>query len=238
MPRSYTKSTSLPKIILSSWLTLSQTYKAPALLSLSCLKDTCCVWDYISKDLVQMFTNPDGTCNDAARAAVRLGFHDAAAWSKTSGSGGADGSLILSIDEINRSENNGMQDIRLKAVGLLAKYAAWGVGAGDLAQYMHNVATVVCPLGPRVLTLVGRKNSLFSNPNGLIPDTRASADDLIQLFSDKTINFKDLIALIGAHTTAKQRFVDPSKAGQSLDSTPGVWDVKFYSEVLVPTPPS
>jgi hypothetical protein len=85
---------------------------------------------------------------------------------------------------------------------------------------------------------VGRRNSLFSNPKGLIPNTRSSADDLIQLFADKTINFKDLIALIGAHTTAKQRFVDPSKAGQSLDSTPGVWDVKFYSEVLAPTPPS
>ena len=185
-----------------------------------------------------MFTNSDGTCNDAARAAVRMGFHDAAAWSKTSGSGGADGSLITSIDEINRSENNGMQDIRLKALGLLVKYASWGVGAGDLAQYMHNVATVVCPLGPRILTLVGRKSTIFSNPKGLIPDTRASADSLIQLFADKTINFKDLIALIGAHTTAKQRFVDPSKAGQSLDSTPGVWDVKFYSDVLQQTPPA
>lgn len=184
-----------------------------------------------------MFTNSDGTCNDAARAAVRLGFHDAGAWSKTSGSGGADGSLILSIDEINRSENNGMQDIRLKAIALLAKYAAWGVGAADLAQYMHNVATVVCPLGPRVLTFVGRKNSILSDPKGLLPDTNSPADQLIDLFAAKTINFKDLIALIGAHTTAKQRFVDTSKAGQSLDSTPGVWDVKFYSEITAPTSP-
>jgi manganese peroxidase len=111
-----------------------------------------------------MFTNSDGTCNDAARSAVHLGFHDAGAWSKTSGSGGADGSLVLSLDEINRSENNGMQDIRLKAIALLAKYASWGVGAADLVQYMHNVATVVCPLGPRVLTFVRRKNSFTSNP--------------------------------------------------------------------------
>lgn len=40
----------------------------------------------------------------------------------------------------------------------------------------------------------------------------------------------DLAALIGAHTTAKQRFADPSKAGASLDSTVGTWDNKFYSE--------
>jgi catalase (peroxidase I) len=184
-----------------------------------------------------MFTSSDGTCNDAARAAVRLGFHDAGAWSKTSGSGGADGSLVLSIDEINRPENNGMQDIRLKAIALLAKYAAWSVGAGDLVQYMHNVATVVCPLGPRVLTLVGRSDSVLSNPEGLLPDTNSPADQLIDLFAAKTINAKELIALIGAHTAAKQRFVDTSKAGQSLDSTPGVWDVKFYSEVATPSPP-
>lgn len=184
-----------------------------------------------------MFTNQDGTCNDLARAAVRLGFHDAGAWSKSSGTGGADGSLVLSVDEINRPENNGMQAIRIQALALLAKYAAWGVGAADLVQYMHNAATVICPLGPRISTFVGRKNSLFSNPRGLLPDTNSPADDLIDLFSDKTISFVDLIALIGAHKAAKQFFVDTSKAGQPLDSTPGVWDVNFYSEVAEASSP-
>jgi hypothetical protein len=40
----------------------------------------------------------------------------------------------------------------------------------------------------------------------------------------------DLAALIGAHTTAKQRIADPSKAGASMDSTVGTWDNKFYQE--------
>ena len=40
----------------------------------------------------------------------------------------------------------------------------------------------------------------------------------------------DLAALIGAHTTAKQRLADPSKAGTALDSTVGKWDNKYYSE--------
>lgn len=131
-----------------------------------------------------------------------------------------------------------MQAIRLKTLALLAQYAAWGVGDTDLVQYMHNVATVVCPLGPRVLTFVGRNNRFTNNPTGLIPDTHSSADDLIALFQAKTINFKDLIALIGAHTTATQRFVDPSRAGQPLDSMSGVWDVKFYSEALGANPPA
>lgn len=42
----------------------------------------------------------------------------------------------------------------------------------------------------------------------------------------------DLAALLGAHSTAKQQFVDPSKAGAALDSTPGVWDIKYYTETL------
>jgi catalase (peroxidase I) len=167
-----------------------------------------------------------------------MGFHDAGAWSTTSGPGGADGSLVLSPDEINRSENNGLQEIRSKALALLAQYSTFSVGAADLVQFMHNVATIVCPLGPRVLTFVGRPDQSTSDPPGLLPDTHASADSLIQLFQDKTISANDLIALLGAHTAAKQFFVDTSLAGQPLDSTPGVWDVDFYSETLTASPPS
>lgn len=96
----------------------------------------------------------------------------------------------------------------------------------------------MCPLGPRLLTWVGRSNDGRTNEYGLLPDTHASPDSLIQLFDDKTIGVKDLISLIGAHSVATQRFVDPSKAGQPLDSTPGIWDVKFYGEALQKTPPS
>jgi hypothetical protein len=40
----------------------------------------------------------------------------------------------------------------------------------------------------------------------------------------------DLAALIGAHTTAKQRFSEPAQAGEALDSTVGTWDNRYYSE--------
>jgi hypothetical protein len=144
---------------------------------------------------------------------------------------------VLSFSEINRPENNGLQAIRSKAISLLAKYAAWGVGAADLVQFMHNVATVVCPLGPRVLAFVGRSSTFSANPTGLLPDTNSPPAQLIKLFQEKTIDARSLIALIGAHTTAKQFLVDPSRARQAMDTTPGVWDVKFYSEALGPTPP-
>lgn len=53
---------------------------------------------------------------------------------------------------------------------------------------------------------------------------------LISSLASKGFSPIDLAALIGAHTSAKQRFVDPSKAETSLDSTPGTWDNKYYSE--------
>jgi manganese peroxidase len=87
------------------------------------------------------------------------------------------------------------------------------------------------------MTLVGRPSSFQANVDGLLPNQASPADELIGLFQNKTISFVDLIALIGAHTAAQQFFVDTTKAGQPLDSTPGVWDVKFYSEVLAGAPP-
>ncbi|KAJ5952443.1 heme peroxidase [Penicillium vulpinum] len=204
-----------------------------------CRADSCCVWDFIQEELVELFLNEDGTCNSLARASVRLGFHDAGAWSKDSGPGGADGSLLLSPDEINRPENNGLQEVRTRALQLLDKYSRHDVTAADLVQFMHNVATVTCPLGPRLLTLVGRRDRREANPTGLIPNNNATdATFLIELFQNKTFTARDLGALLGAHTVARQSFVDRSRAGQPLDSTPGVWDMNFYLEMAMPEPPS
>ncbi|KAF7593566.1 hypothetical protein BBP40_011186 [Aspergillus hancockii] len=55
-----------------------------------------------------------------ARASVRPGSHDAGAWSTSSTFGGADGSVRISADETR-----------------------YGAGAAGLAQFMHNVTTVV-----------------------------------------------------------------------------------------------
>jgi catalase (peroxidase I) len=62
--------------------------------------------------------------------AVRLGFHDAGSWSTASTFGGAGGSLLLSSEEISRPENNGLQEVRSKALDILDKYSPYGVGAG------------------------------------------------------------------------------------------------------------
>lgn len=215
----------------------TQAYSPPGPLnSTACRRDTCCVWDYIQNDLTEIFIENDGTCNRLARQAVRLGFHDAGAWSRTSRTGGADGSLLLSSNEISRPVNNGMQDIRDVGLEILDRYQDFGISAGDLVQFMHNVAVVICPLGPRMLTFVGRTDN-DESPAGLLPTDDLSADRMIEVFANKTFGTRDLVALVGAHTTAEQFFVDTNRAGAPLDTTPGVWDINYYQEVLTGSPP-
>ncbi|KAF2396891.1 heme peroxidase [Trichodelitschia bisporula] len=203
----------------------------PPLGSAPCKADTCCVWHYIANDMAVRFRGISGRCNKYARGAVRLGFHDAGAWKKGLDFGGADGSILLS-DELSRSDNNGLQEIAQVTQQWYAKYKQYGVSMADIIQMGSTVATVVCPLGPRVRSFVGRKDSSKPAQTGLLPDVNAPADSLIALFEDKTIKPHGLAALVGAHTTSQQRFVDPKRALDPQDSTPGVWDVLFYGQTL------
>ncbi len=108
------------------------------------------------------------------------------------------------------------------------------VGMADLVQVGASVGAVVCPLGPRMRTFVGRRDGAAPGDSARLPDVRAPADDLIRLFRYKTIGPHQLVALVGAHTTSQQRAVDPARAGDPQDSTPGVWDTLFYAETTMP----
>ncbi|KAK2041816.1 peroxidase [Colletotrichum somersetense] len=216
-------------------------FTVPNLTSDKCKKDTCCVWRYVADDMYKFMAGSSGRCTSLARGAVRLGFHDAGTWSKaTAGQGGgADGSILLAPGEIDRFENRGLQEVAAKFNELYGKYKGlgWNIGMADFIQMGANVAAVVCPLGPRIKTYVGRKDSSTPAPTGLLPSPFQPADQLIQLFRDKTIQPHGLVALLGAHTTSQQFFVNTTRAGDPQDSTPGVWDVLFYKETLNPNSP-
>ncbi|KAH6721946.1 ligninase H2 [Leptodontidium sp. MPI-SDFR-AT-0119] len=202
-----------------------------------CKADTCCIWRHISLDMEKKFKGRSGRCNKWARFAVRLGFHDAGTWSKyTEDFGGADGSIILSGEELSRGENNGLQDIAKQMQKWYAEYSKFGVGMADLIQMGATVAAVVCPLGPRTRSFVGRIDSSRPAVNGLLPDVHAEAEELINLFENKTIRAHGLTALLGAHTTSQQHFVDPARARDPQDSTPGIWDVLFYNQTTGSAP--
>ncbi|TQN64923.1 Peroxidase, partial [Colletotrichum shisoi] len=208
----------------------------PDLGSAECSADKCCVWKHVADDIMPTFRDANG-CTDPARASIRLGFHDAAGWSKGTGDlGGADGSIVLAAEEIGRPANDGLADIVEQMKTWHAKFGEFGAGMADLIQFAATTATVACPGGPRIKTLVGRKDSSVAAPDGLLPDPRDDADKLIELFGNKTISAPGLAALVGAHTSSRQRFFDPSRANAPQDTTPAVWDVLFYQETLNASP--
>ncbi|KAH4211844.1 peroxidase [Parastagonospora nodorum] len=188
-------------------------------------------WNDISKELTSKFLS-DGQCNPDARAAIRLIFHECGSWNKAQGAkGGCDGSLVLSSEELLRSENKGLEGI----AGYIKDRANfYQTSVADMIVFAGNHAVVTCPGGPVVKTFVGRKDSTTAAPDGLLPDVNAPAADLFKLFQDKGFNEVDLAALLGAHSTSNQfnfNTTDGAK-GQPQDSTPGVWDVKYYAETL------
>jgi hypothetical protein len=65
--------------------------------SAACKADMCCHWKWLAYEMAAKFNGTSGRCTKFARQAVRLGFHDAGVWSKTSGYGGADGSMPLTL---------------------------------------------------------------------------------------------------------------------------------------------
>lgn len=197
----------------------------------ACKQSVLCVWFYIVQDLSSAFTDSDG-CTDLARGAIRQGFHDAAAWDTSSSYGGADGSLLLNDDEFARPENKGLEDIGAQTKTWYSEYEEYGISMADLIQTAALVATVSCPGGPRIRHFVGRKDDSTAAPPNLLPLPEQDADYLVSLFAAKTFDANDLVALVGAHTAAKQKFVDPARSGVSEDSTPNTWDTKFYSETL------
>lgn len=197
--------------------------------SAACKADPCCVWKWIALEMEAKFKGTSGRCTKFARGAVRLGFHDAAVWTNTSSTGGADGSVLLT-DEISRSENNGLAAIADASKGWYNRYKQYGVSMADLIQFGANVATVVCPLGPRIRTYVGRKDNAKVGGTGLLPDVNDNVDKMLKLFQAKTIDPHDLIALVGAHSTSQQHFVNTGRDGDPQDSTPGEWDVAFYAQ--------
>lgn len=204
--------------------------------SAACKADMCCHWKWLAYEMTAKFNGTSGRCSKFARQAVRLGFHDAAVWSKSTSYGGADGSILLS-DEMSRVDNNGLSAIADQTRKWHNKYNQYGMSMADIIQFGANVATVVCPLGPRLRTFVGRKDNSKAGPTGLLPGEKDSADKLIKLFQDKTIDAHDLVALVGAHTTSQQHFVDTSRDGDPQDSTPGVWDMAFYPQTTSNAPP-
>ncbi|OCK77054.1 class II peroxidase, partial [Lepidopterella palustris CBS 459.81] len=185
------------------------------------------VWFDIGKELQSLFVDLEG-CNNLARQAIRAAFHDCF-------NNGCDGSLILA-NECSRDEDKGLQDICATLPNIRTEHANQ-IGMADLIQFAAATAILACPLGPKMPFHTGRHDSSVPAPPGLLPKVNDTGDFLFSLFKARGFTAIDTAALIGAHTTSRQFFVNPSQAGAAQDTTPGVWDVLYYGETLAGSAP-
>ncbi|KAL1902398.1 hypothetical protein Sste5346_001378 [Sporothrix stenoceras] len=217
-------------------------YDAPGPLgSEACNADACCVHKYAMLDMYSMFGDPaTGGCSKLARSAIRLGFHDAAAWDTGAGygGGGADGSIVLSPIELARPVNIGLQAIANQTMVWYERYHQYGASMADLIQLAAMTAVVACPGGPRMRFYVGRVDNTNAAPDNMLPDPASGADTIAALFAAKTFSAGGLAALIGAHTVSQQFTTAPAQAGEGQDPTPGVWDNAYYNTTLAATAPA
>ena len=98
-------------------------------------------------------------------------------------------------------------------------------------QFAGAVGLSNCPGSPRLPFYVGRSAPIAPAPPGLTPSPTDDADTVLARMADAGFTAQDTVALLAAHSIARQKTIDPSVPGASLDSTPGKFDTKFYSEV-------
>ena len=106
-----------------------------------------------------------------------------------------------------------------------------------MIQFAAATAISACPLGPRVQALVGRTDNSEAAPLNSVPGSRDPISSILEKFAAKGFSGDDVVALMGTHSVAVQVNDDPAQAGKSLDSTPRVYDLKFYQETLDGTAP-
>ncbi|KAI1767294.1 putative class II peroxidase [Hypoxylon sp. FL1150] len=208
--------------------------------------DCPAAWTDVATDLKSSFIT-DGDCNDNARAAIRLSFHDCFP-------GACDGSIILSDECTTRTENTQLVDICSTLGDVATQY---DVGVADLIQFAAGefpalgrrplLSSVLpqahffrylafgiasCANGPVISVLVGRTDNSTANAADQIPGANDDAATIVSDFAAKGFSATELVALVGAHTTAK------NLNGVGLDDTTTVWDTDFYTETANGTAPA
>jgi len=188
-------------------------------------------------------------CNFYVRAAA----HDSLTISE--GYGGADGSLLLTQDEIRRSENKYDDFSFILSKNALALAKRYNTSVADVIAVCGAVATEFLG-GPRIINhdasqpfLVGRFDKVIPNPvNQLAP---ANIDTLgFSNFAQKyNLTIDEMTALMGSHSLIDERGcerMNGSECDPNVDACQDLrmfrWSNKYYRDVCSPnvrinTPP-
>jgi len=180
-------------------------------------------------------------CNFYVRAAA----HDALAISE--GYGGADGSLLLTEDEIRRSENNYDNFAYLLSKNALALAKKYDASVADILTVCGAVATEFLG-GPKIIRydsvdpfLVGRYDRTDPNPAKALAPANMNTTGFMNFAKSKNLTLEDMTALMGSHTLLDEKgclrkdntYCNPRESN-CTDILMYSWTNIYYKETCTP----
>lgn len=189
-------------------------------------------------------------CNFYVRAAA----HDSLSVSE--GYGGADGTLLLTQDELKRSENNYDNFAFLLSKNALALARKYDSSVADIIAVCGAVATEFLG-GPRIVKydsvnpfLVGRHDSTMPNPANALAPADIDLEKFAKFAKDRKLTIEEMTALMGSHTVLDDKgckrqdntYCNPRES-RCDDILMYSWSNIYYKETCTPniiinTPPA
>lgn len=140
---------------------------------------------------------------------LRLAFHDAGTYDRSSFSGGANASIRFELD---RPENAGLKRgwnvIEATMQRLKGTEVGSSVSAADLIALAGAYAVKITG-GPEIWPQVGRVDAEGPDPEGRLPLETFSAEEQRSAFGAKGLSVTEMVALLGSHTLGGKGFGDP-----------------------------
>jgi len=180
-------------------------------------------------------------CNFYIRAAA----HDALAISE--GFGGADGSLLLTEDEIRRSENNYDNFAYLLSKNALSLAKIYNASVADIITVCGAVATEFLG-GPKIIKydsvepfLVGRYDRTSPNPANALAPANINTTGFANFAKSKNLTLEDMTALMGSHSILDEKgclqrdnkYCNP-RVSNCTDLLMYSWSNLYYKETCTP----
>ncbi|CAI0445296.1 unnamed protein product [Linum tenue] len=159
---------------------------------------------------------------------LRLAWHDAGTYDKSTKTGGPNGS-IRNDEELAHGANSGLK-IALSFCGQEVKAKRPKITYADLFQLAGVVAVEVTG-GPTIDFVPGRKDSKVSPKEGRLPDAKQGSPHLKDVFYRMGLSDKEIVALSGGHTLGRAH---PERSGFDGPWTkePLKFDNSYFVELL------
>lgn len=167
-------------------------------------------------------------CNFYIRAAA----HDS--FSISEGFGGADGSVLLTNDEMRRPENNYDSWAYLLSQNALALAKKYNTSVADIIAVCGAVATEFQG-GPTIIKddqdqpfLVGRYDSIEPNPSNKLPGANLNLDGFSKFAESKNLTLEEMTALMGSHSLIDNRGCERMNGTQCDPTTEACTDLRMF----------